>query len=131
MIRLIDLVECDDLERSVVKMEAFRKALLVQDAGRKDDLFALVLLDETRAVLVAQGKMNLSATSGGPFNKLQAFRVGLDKSGARTRELRFCAAGTYASVASADAFDPKCFVQPTFPEIVERFAGWRAGRANW
>lgn len=34
-------------------MEAFRRALLVQDAGRKDDLFALVLLDESHAVLVS------------------------------------------------------------------------------
>ena len=32
-------------------MEAFCQALLVQDAGRKDDLFALVLLDESRAAL--------------------------------------------------------------------------------
>ena len=55
-IQIIDTVECDALERSVVKLEAFKKAILVQDAARKDDLFALLLLDETRAVLVPRAR---------------------------------------------------------------------------
>jgi hypothetical protein len=132
MIQLIDVVECDGLEKSIVKLEAFRKAVLVQDASAKDDLFALVLIDERRAVLVAQGKMSLSATAGGAVLKLQMFRNQLDKSNVRSRELRFCAAGTYTSqVKGSERFDPQCFVEPSFPELVERFAGWRAGRATW
>jgi hypothetical protein len=132
MIQLIDVVECDGLEKSVVKLEAFRKAVLVQDARVKDDLFALVMVDDKRAVLVAQGKMSLNATAGGAVLKLQMFRNQLDKSNVRSRELRFCAGGTYAShVKGSDRFDPQWFVEPAFPELVERFAGWRAGRASW
>jgi hypothetical protein len=131
VIQLIDVVECDGLERSVVKLEAFKRAVLVQDAGAKDDLFALVMVDDRRAVLVAQGKMSLHASGGGML-KLQMFRNQLDKSSVRSRELRFCAAGTYDSqVKGSDNFDPKCFAEPSFPELVERFAAWRAGRATW
>ena len=132
MIQLIDVVECDGLEKSVVKLEAFKKAMLVQDALSRDDLFALVMVDDTRAVLVAQGKMSLHATGGGGMLRLQMFRNQLDKSNVRSRELRFCAAGTYDSqVKGSDRFDPQSFVEPSFPDLVERFAGWRAGRATW
>jgi hypothetical protein len=132
VIQLIDVVECDGLERSIVKLEALKKAVLVQDERAKDDLFALVMVDDRRAVLVAQGKMSLHATGGGGMLRLQMFRNQLDKSNGRSRELRFCAAGTYDSeLKGADHFDPQCFVEPTFPDLVERFAGWRAGRATW
>jgi len=132
VIQLIDVVECDGLERSVVKLEAFKRAVLVQDAGAKDDLFALVMVDDKRAVLVAQGKMSLHAAGGGGMLKLQMFRNQLDKSSVRSRELRFCAAGTYDShVKGSDRFDPQHFAEPSFPELVERFAAWRAGRATW
>ena len=52
MIQLVDVVECDGLEKSIVKLEAFRRAVLVQDASAKDDLFALVMVDDKRAVLM-------------------------------------------------------------------------------
>ncbi len=132
MIQLIDVVECDGLEKSIVKLDAFKRAVLVQDAGTKDDLFALVMVDDKRAVLVAQGKMSLNATGGGAVLKLQMFRNQLDKSNVRSKELRFCAGGTYANqVKGSERFDPQCFVEPSFPELVERFAAWRAGRATW
>lgn len=132
VIQLIDVVECDGLERSVVKLEAFKRAMLVQDVSAKDDLFALVMVDDRRAVLVAQGKMSLHATGGGGMLKLQMFRNQLDKSNVRSRELRFCAAGTYdRHVKGSDRFDPQCFAEPSLPELVERFAAWRAGRATW
>ena len=132
MIQIIDVVECDGLERSIVKLDAFKRALLVQDARAKDDLFALVMVDDRRAVLIPQGKMSLSATGGGGMLKLQMFRNQLDKSDVRSRELRFCAAGTYDShVKGSDHFDPQFFTEPGFPDLVERFAGWRAGRATW
>jgi hypothetical protein len=133
MIQLIDKVECDVLHKSIVRLDAFKKAVLVQDAAAKDDLFALLFVDDTRATLVSQGSMSLSATSGGGMVKLQTFRNQLDKAAnIRTRELRFCAPGTYGDhLNGAVHFDPQWFVAPTFPELVERFAAWRAGRATW
>jgi len=132
VIQLIDTVECDGLEKSIVKLEAFKRAVLVQDALSREDLFALVMVDDTRAVLVTQGKMSLHATGGSGMLRLQMFRNQLDKSNVRSRELRFCAAGTYDShVKGSDHFDPQSFVEPSFPDLVERFAGWRAGRAAW
>ena len=132
MIQLIDVVECDALDKSIVKLEALKRAVLVQDAQAKDDLFALVMVDDKRAVLVAQGKMSLNATGGGAVLKLQMFRNQLDKSNVRAKELRFCAGGTYANqVKGSERFDPQCFVDPCFPELVERFTAWRAGRATW
>ena len=131
MIQVVDVVECDGLERSIVKLDAFKRVVLVQDASARDDLFALVMIDERRAVLVAQGKMSLSATSGAALPKLQMFRNQLDKSSVRSRELRFCVPGTYANlVKDSEQFNPQ-FVEPTFPDLVERFASWRAGRATW
>jgi len=133
MIQLIDKVECDVLHKSIVRLDAFKKAVLVQDAAAKDDLFALLFVDDKRAALVAQGSMSLNATSGGGMLKLQGFRNQLDKAAnIRARELRFCAPGTYAEHLAGEVhFDPQWFVAPTFPELVERFAAWRAGRATW
>ena len=133
MIQLIDTVECEALYKSVVRLDAFKRAVLVQDAGAKDELFALVMIDDKRAVLVAQGHMSLSATSGGGMLKLQTFRNQLDKaSNIGARELRFCAAGTYrGNVLGSRHFDPQWFAPPTFPDLVDRFAAWRAGRATW
>jgi len=132
VIQIIDVVECDGLDKSVVKLEAFKKAVLVQDARAKDTLFALVMVDDRRAVLVAPGKMSLHATGGGGMLKMQMFRNQLDKSGVRSRELRFCAQGTYENhVKGSEHFDPQYFVEPSFPELVDRFTGWRAGRATW
>jgi hypothetical protein len=132
MIQVVDVVECDGLEKSIVRLDALKRVVLVQDASARDDLFALVMVDERRAVLVAQGKMSLSATSGAALPKLQVFRNQLDKSSVRSRELRFCAPGTYVNhVKGSERFDPQWFVEPTFPDLVERFASWRAGRATW
>src|SRR5688572_29690345 len=114
MILIVDVVEADGLEKSIVKLDAFRKAVLVQDAAARDDLFALVTIDDRRAVLVAQGKMSLNATSGGALPKLQMFRNQLDKSSVRSSELRFCAPGTYVNhVKGSEHFDPQWFVEPT------------------
>jgi len=132
MIHLIDKVACDALHKSIVKPEAFTKAVLVQDAGTADHLFALVMVDKTRAVLVTQGGMRFNATTGGGMLKMQAFRNQLYKAGVRAQELRFCAPGTYAEhVLGAERFDPAWFVEPTFPDLVARFASWRAGNATW
>jgi hypothetical protein len=133
MIQLIDTVDCDALHKSIVKPEALRRAVLVQDAGTKDELFALLMVDDRRAVLVSQGSMSLNAKGGSGMLKLQAFRNQIDKSAdVRSKELRFCAPGTYKSkVLGSEFFDPQWFVAPTFPDLAERFAGWRAGRATW
>ena len=132
MIQLIDKVDCDALHKSVVKPEAFKQAVLIQDAGTMDHLFALLMVDNTRAVLVTQGNMSLNAAAGGGMHKLQAFRNQLYKAGVRSKELRFCAPGTYTEHAvGAERFDPAWFVQSTFPELVTRFAAWRAGKATW
>ena len=133
MILLIDVVDCDALHKCIVRPEACRKAMLVQDAGEKDDLFALLMIDDRRAVLVRQGSMNLAASGGGGMLKLQMFRHQLDKSGIRTKELRFCAPGTYAThlASGAEHFDPQWFVPASFPDLVDRFTAWRAGRATW
>jgi hypothetical protein len=132
MIQLIDRIDCDGLQRSIVKPEAFKKAVLVQDAGNKDDLFALLMVDDRRAALVAQGAMSLNAVAGGAMLRLQTFRNQLDRADVRIKELRFCTAGIYAAKAgAADHFENDWFVQPTFPDLVERFAAWRAGRATW
>ena len=132
MIQLIDKVDCDRLHESIVKSEAFTKAVLIQDAGTMDHLFALVMIDKTRAVLVTQGSMRLNATTGGGMLKLQAFRNQLYKAGVRSQELKFCAPGTYSEhVLGAERFDPAWFVEPTFPNLITRFAAWRAGNATW
>jgi hypothetical protein len=133
MIQLIDLIDCDALHRSIVKPEALRRAVLVQDAAARDDLFALLLVDDRRAVLVNQGSMSLNARGGSGMLKLQAFRNQLDKfADVRSKELKFCEPGTYKTrLAGGDTFDPQWFVPATFTDLVERFAGWRAGRATW
>lgn len=133
MIRLIDTVDCDALHKSIVKPEALRRAVLVQDAVAKDDLFALLMVDDRRAVLVTQGSMSLNARAGSGMLKLQSFRNQLDKAAdVRSKELRFCEAGAYkARLVGSDVFDPQWFVPATFTDLVERFAGWRAGRATW
>jgi hypothetical protein len=132
MILLIDKVASDALPKSVVKMEAVKRAVLVQDAGQKGDLFALLMVDDRRAVLVAQGALSLGAGTIGHTLKLQTFRSQLDKADVRTRELRFCVPGTYQEkLVQADHFNPEWFVKPTFQDVVTRFALWRAGRANW
>jgi hypothetical protein len=133
MIQLIDLIDCDALHRSIVKPEALRRAVLVQDAAARDDLFALLLVDDRRAVLVNQGSMSLNARAGSGMLKLQAFRNQLDKfADVRSKELKFCEPGTYKTrLAGGDTFDPQWFVPATFTDLVERFAGWRAGRATW
>ena len=62
MIQLIDEVDCDGLQKSVVKPEALKKAVLVQDAQRKEDhLFALLMVDARRTVLVRPGTMSLNS----------------------------------------------------------------------
>jgi len=132
MIRLIDEVDCDGLQKSIVKPEALKKAVLVQDAQRKDHLFALLMVDAERAVLVRPGTMSLNSIAVSSTLKLQAFRTQLDKADVRGRELRFCVPRTYEDrAANAEQFDPAWFVAPTFPDLVERFAAWRAGRAAW
>jgi hypothetical protein len=132
MIQLIDVVDCDSLHKSIVRLEAISKAVLVQDAGNKDSLFALLMVGDKRAVLVRQGAMSLHATSVSARLKLQAFRTQLDKADVRGRELRFCAPGTYLEhAAHADSFDPAWFVPPTFQDIAKQFTDWRAGRAIW
>jgi hypothetical protein len=132
MIQLIDLVDCDGVFKSIVKPEAFKKATLVQDAGERDQLFALLMVGDKRAVLVRQGGMSLHGATVSARLKLQAFRTQLDKADVRSKELRFCAPRTYDERAvNADRFDPAWFVPATFPDLVERFAAWRAGRANW
>ena len=132
MIQLIDEVDCDALHKSIIKPEALKRAVLVQDAQRKDHLFALLMVDARRAVLVRPGTMSLHSVTVNAMLKLQAFRTQLDKADVRGRELRFCAARTYEDrAASADQFDPAWFEAPTFPDLVERFAAWRAGRATW
>jgi hypothetical protein len=132
MIQLIDKVDCDALQRSIVKPEAIKKAILVQDAGNKDELFALLMVSDKRAVLVTQGAMSLNAGTVGSGLKLQTFRTLLDKADIRAKELRFCAPGTYREKAqNAEKFDSAWFVEPTFPDLVSRFASWRAGRATW
>ena len=50
MIQLIDTVDCDALHKCIVKPEACRKAMLVQDAGEKNDLFALLMVDDKAAL---------------------------------------------------------------------------------
>jgi hypothetical protein len=132
MIQLIDKVDCDALLKSIVKPEAFTKAVLIQDAGTTDHLFALMMIDKARAVLVIQGSMRLNATTGAGMLKLQAFRNQLYRAGVRAYELRFCAPATYTEhVLGADRFDPAWFVDATFPDLVTRFAAWRAGNATW
>jgi len=132
MIQLIDKVDCDALNKSIVKPEAFTKAILIQDAGTMDHLFALLMIDRSRAVLVAQGGMRLNATTGSGMLKLQAFRNQLYKAGVRSQELRFCAPSTYSEhLTGAERFDPAWFVEPTFADLVTRFAAWRAGNATW
>lgn len=133
MTLLIDTVACDALYKSIVRLEAIKKIVLVQDGAAKDDLFALLMIDDKRAVLVAQGDMSLSATGGSGMMRLQSFRNQLDKApGIRSRELRFCVPGAYGDhVVGSGRFDPQWFVPPTFPDLVERFTAWRAGRATW
>jgi len=132
MIQIIDRIECDAVHRSIVKPEALKKAVLVQDAGAPDHLFALLMIDETRAVLVAEGQMSLHASGGSGMQKLQSFRNQLYKAGVSAHELKFCAAGTFARLGAEDPrFDPAWFVAPTFPDLQTRFAAWRAGKATW
>ena len=75
MIQLIDKVDCDALQKSIVRPEAIKRAVLVQDAGHKDDLFALLMVCDRRAVLVAQGVMSLHAGTVSSTLKMQAFRT--------------------------------------------------------
>ncbi len=132
MIQIIDRIEADALHRSVVKPEALKKAVLVQDAAAAEQLFALLMVDAARAVLVAQGSMSLQATTGVGMQKLQAFRNQLYKAGVSAQELKFCEAQAFDRLATENPrFDPAWFVEPSFPELLPRFQAWRAGKATW
>jgi hypothetical protein len=104
------------LYKSIVRLEVFKKVVLVQDGGAKDDLFALLMVDDKRAVLVAQGSMSLNAPGGSSMLKLQSFRNQLDKApNIRSRELHFCAPGAFTgNVLGSGRFDPQWFVPPTW-----------------
>jgi len=132
MIQIVDKIDCDAVHRSIVKPEALKKAVLVQDAGSIESMFSLLMIDATRAVLVAQGGLNLAATSGAGMLKLQSFRNQLYKAGVSAHELKFCAPQTYEGLgADCRSFDLACFVEPSFPELLPRFQAWRAGKATW
>jgi hypothetical protein len=132
MIQIIDTIDCDALHRSIVKSDAMKKAVLVQDAAMPEQLFALLMVDAGRAVLVAQGSMSLQATTGVGMHKLQSFRNQLYKAGVTAQELRFCAPQSYDKLGADSAgFDPAWFVDPSFPELLPRFQAWRAGKATW
>jgi len=132
MIQIVDRVECDALHRSIVKLEALKRAVLVQDTGTPGHLFALLMVDNSRAVLVAQGKMDLNAKAGIGMQRLQAFRNQLYRTGVSSYELRFCAPGSFDRVtADSERFDPQWFVEATLPELQSRFEVWRAGKATW
>lgn len=129
VIQLLDRVTCDDLDKTIVKAAALKRAVLVQDAEDRDDLFALLHVDDQRAVLVRSGNMSLQSTDTGQ-RKLLAFRNELDRCDISPRELRFCQSGTYNAVWDKPMFDPACFV-PVGADLAQRFASWRAGRAEW
>lgn len=132
MFQIVDRVECDALQRSIVKPEALKKAVLVQDAGNAEQLFALLLIDGMRAVLVPQGSMSLNASTGSGMQKLQAFRNQLYRAGVSAYELKFCAPGTYErELAGGEHFNPEWFVEASFAELPARFNTWRAGKATW
>jgi len=133
MIQIVDRIECENLQRSIVRPEALKKVVLVQDAGTPDHLFALLMVDPARAVLVEQGPMSLSATGGSGMLKLQSFRNQIYKAGVSAQELKFCAPGTYGQhlAAGEQQFDPAWFVPPTLPELAARFLVWRSGKASW
>ena len=76
MIQLIDRVDCDGLQKSIVKPEAFKKAVLVQDAGSKDDLFALLMVDDKRAARLNTIAHVLSLI---PYKKLPDKKVKLPR----------------------------------------------------
>jgi hypothetical protein len=132
MIQIVDRIECEAMHRSIVKPEALKKAVLVQDAAMPEQLFALLMVDAARAVLVAQGGMSLQATGGAGMFKLQSFRNQLYKAGVSAYELKFCAAQTYERLGiEGEHFDPAWFVEPSFPELLPRFQAWRSGKATW
>jgi hypothetical protein len=131
MIQVVDTVECGALHRSIVKPEAFKKAVLVQDAETPGHLFALLMIDNARAVLVAQGKMDLHAKAGAGMQKLQTFRNQLYATGVSSYELRFCAPETFDRLTGSAQFDPQWFVDASFPDLQTRFGVWRAGKATW
>ncbi len=130
LIQLIDSVECGDLERSIVKPKALTRAVLVQDAAERDSLFALLFVDERRAVLVRAGNMNFDSTGGGR-QQLLRFRNELDRANVSAREFAFCLPGTYSRAWDAPSFDSAWFTDLTFADLVARFVDWRAGRAEW
>jgi hypothetical protein len=132
MIQIIDTIDCDALHRSIVKPDAMKKAVLVQDAAMSEQLFALLMVDALRAVLVAQGSMSLQATAGLGMYKLQSFRNQLYKTGVTAQELKFCVPQSFDKLGAEGAsFDPAWFVEPSFPELLPRFQAWRAGKATW
>ena len=134
MIQLIDKVAPDQLQKSIVKPDSLVKACLVQSTELSEDLFALLMVDDQRAVLVAGGGMTLAAhatANGTGTHRLQTFRNQIDRIGIRTKELRFCQPGSLERSLQAVAFDPAWFVPASAPELVERFVSWRAGKATW
>jgi hypothetical protein len=94
MIRLIDKISSDQLDKCIVKPTAITRVTLVQDADRRDCLFALLMVGDDRAVLVKAGSLNFAAEQGGKL-RLHAFRNDLNRFGIGPRELRFCAPGAY------------------------------------
>ncbi len=130
MIQILDRIDCSDLERSIVKSSAFKRAVLIQDVDERETLFGLLFVDDARAVLVRAGNMNLDAGVGGR-NQLLRFRNELDRAGVSSRELRFCAPGTYKAAWNAQTFDPAWLIDESIADLAQRFSAWRAGRAEW
>jgi hypothetical protein len=78
MIQIVDSVKCDAQHRSIVagaSPAALEQAVLAQDVGSPGLLFALLMIDNARAVLVTQGKMNLNARAGAAMQKLRRERI--------------------------------------------------------
>ena len=130
MIRLIDKIASDQLDKCIVKPTAFTRVTLVQDAESPDCLFALLMVGDDRAVLVDAGNMNFASDHGGKL-RLHGFRNELNKFDIGPRELRFCVPGAYARAVNDQRFDRAELVPPTMPDHVERFAAWRSDRADW
>lgn len=130
MIRLIDQISSDQLDKCIVKPTAFTRVTLVQDAGARDCLFALLMVGEGRAVLVEAGTMSFASDQLGK-SRLHGFRNDLNRFGIGPRELRFCQPGSYARCTDTQCLDREAFVPTTMPEHVERFAAWRSDRADW
>ncbi len=130
MNQIVDSVECGALHRSIVRPEALKKAVLVQDVGTPGHLFALLMIDNSRAVQLTQGKLDLNARAGVGMQKLQAFRNQLYRTSVSSYELRFCEPQTSDRLTSGERFDPQWFVEASFPELLTHIGVWRAGQAT-